>query len=301
VTVPRLIGSNRLILATLVIWALQPFAAGELIQTALDSANTGFRQTVSVAAWGLWALILLALVVARPVTLTISRVGIAGGLVGTVWAASDVIRRSGDTPAATVTVAVIAMVAAVVSVNLPGIADRFLDGVSYGTEQRFALRPPGPVLLLLVVPATLLVVVAVTIGPLLLADQRWVAGGIATAVGFPIAAVPLNALHRLGNRFLVFVPNGLVVHDLTTLREPVLFVHREIVGIAPARVGSDATDITNAALGMALELRLHEPLQLPFVTGRTATESRTVNALLVAPTRPAAVLTAAVQRGIPVG
>ena len=66
---------------------------------------------------------------------------------------------------------------------------------------------------------------------------------------------PLNALHRLTNRFLVFVPNGLVVHDATQLREPVLFVKRESAGLAPAPADTTAKDITAAALGLALELR----------------------------------------------
>ena len=74
------------------------------------------------------------------------------------------------------------------------------------------------------------------------------AGAIVTVVGFGVAWFPLNALHRLTNRFLVFVPNGLVVHDPTQLREPVLFVKREIAGLAPAPADTTAKDITAAAL-----------------------------------------------------
>ncbi|NDH10643.1 MAG: hypothetical protein EBY44_02705 [Actinobacteria bacterium] len=177
-------------------------------------------------------------------------------------------------------------------------ADRFLDGVSYGDERRFALRAPGPVLVVALIPSVLIVIVGLTAGPLLLADERWVGGAIVTVVGFGVAWFPLNALHRLTNRFLVFVPNGLVVHDPTQLREPVLFVKREIAGLAPAPADTTAKDITAAALGLALELRFATATELSFVSGRTTTDNETVRSVLIAPTRPTAVMATALERGI---
>ena len=125
-----------------------------------------------------------------------------------------------------------------------------------------------------------------------------VAGAIVTVVGFAMSWLPLNAIHRLTNRFLVFVPNGLVVHDPTQLREPVLFVKREIAGLAPAPADTTAKDITAAALGLALELRLATATELSFVSGRTTTDNETVRSVLVAPTRPTAVMATALERGI---
>ena len=49
---------------------------------------------------------------------------------------------------------------------------------------------------------------------------------------------------RLTGRFIVFEPNGLVIRDLTVLREPVLFGRREIVGPAPALADAEALDLT---------------------------------------------------------
>jgi hypothetical protein len=115
-----------------------------------------------------------------------------------------------------------------------------------------------------------------------------------------VAVVGFAALHRLTRRFLVFVPNGLVIHDRSALREPVLFVTNEITGLAPATDDSPATDLTTQALGLALELRLAEPAELPVVSGRTATENQLVRSILVAPARPAAVLAHAADRGFPI-
>ena len=291
-------GSARLVAIAIVAWVAQPFTAGALIGDALSDADDPFRTTVSVAAWGSWLIILLAMAVPRPVTLTMARLGATGGVVAALWAAWNVDQHHPDVSAATIAVGVAAAIVAFATINLPGVGDRFVDGVSYGEEARFLLRAPGPVLLVALAPSALLVVVGATAGPLLLADERWVAGVIVTVVGFAIAWFPLNALHRLTNRFLVFVPNGLVVHDLTQLREPVLFVKREIAGLAPAPADTTARDITAAALGLALELRLAKPAELPFVSGRTETDLVSARSLLVSPTRPAAVMRTAVDRGI---
>ncbi|MEO0494087.1 MAG: hypothetical protein AAF081_11785 [Actinomycetota bacterium] len=291
-------GPLRLVAIAIVVWIVQPFTAGAVIGDALSDAADPFRTTVSVAAWAAWLVILLAIAVPRPVTLTIARVGTAGALISTIWAAWDVDANHPDTSTAILALGLVAAIAAVATINLPGVADRFLDGVSYGDERRFALRAPGPVLIAALVPSTLVVIVGIAAGPLLLADERWVAGAVVTVVGWAIAWFPLNALHRLTNRFLVFVPNGLVVHDPTQMREPVLFVKREIAGLAPAPADTTAKDITAAALGLALELRFAKATELSFVSGRTTTDNETVRSVLVAPTRPTAVMATALERGI---
>ncbi len=291
-------GSVRLVAIAIAVWIVQPFSAGVVIGEALGDATEPFRTSVSVAAWIAWLVILLAIAVPRPATLTIARVGTAGGLIGTLWAAWDVEANHTDTGATTLTIGLAASIAAVATINLPGVADRFLDGVSYGDERRFALRVPGPVLVVALIPSVLIVIAGLSAGPLLLADERWVGGAIVAVVGFGVAWFPLNALHRLTKRFLVFVPNGLVVHDPTQLREPVLFAKREIAGLAPAPADTTAKDITAAALGLALELRFATPTDLSFVSGRTTTDNETVRSLLIAPTRPTAVMATALERGI---
>ena len=291
-------GSARLVAFAILAWVIQPFTSGVVIGEALSDADDPFQTVVSVGAWASWSLILLAMAVPRPVTLTIARLGATGAVLATLWATWDVDRDHPDVSTAVIAIGLAAAIVAFATINLPGVGDRFVDGVSYGEEVRYLLRTPGPVLLVVLAPSAIIVVLGATVGPLLLADERWVLGVIVTIVGFAIAWFPLNAIHRLTNRFLVFVPNGLVVHDLTQMREPVLFVKREIAGLAPAPADTTAKDITAAALGLALELRLAKATELSFVTGRTDTAHESARALLIAPTRPAAVMQTAVERGI---
>lgn len=299
VTLPLPTGSNRLILPAIVLWVLVPFTTGELIGHALQQADDPFQTAVSVAAWTAWTVMLVAIAVARPVTLTVGRLGTAGALAAALWASIELGGRD-DADAVLILLGVGTAALAAFAFHLPGVGDRFVDGISYGDEKRFLLRAPGPVLFVALVPASAIVIVGLTAGPLLLADEQWAVGAIVTLGGWAVAWFPLNALHRLTNRFLVFVPNGLVVHDPTVIREPVLFVTREIAGLAPAAPDTIATDLTNNALGLALELRLTSAVQIPVVTGRSETEEQTVRSLLLAPSRPGAVVTTALERGLPI-
>ena len=275
----------------LAVWVVQPFTLGPLLGDALDPTRELFRTACTWVLWIGWLGVLIALVLPRPVTLTVTRIAAPATVPIAVWAAIE----SGDT-ALTVT-GTLSAVAAAGAVLTPTFADRFIDGASYGEERRFALRPPGPVLIGLLVPTWAAALTGASVGPLLLADEKWTAGAALTAVGWPLAFFAARALHQLTNRFVVFVPNGFVVHDLTVMREPVLFQSREIAGLAPALADTTADDMTGAALGLALELKLAAPATLPMVAGRNETVDRDVRALLIAPSRPAAVMTAAQTRG----
>ena len=275
----------------LAVWIVQPFTLGPLLGDALDPTRTPFRTTCTWALWVGWLGVLVALVLPRPLTLTITRIGATAAVPVAAWAAV-----ASDDTALTV-VGLPSAIATAGVVLAPTFADRFIDGASYGDERRFALRPPGPVLVGLLVPTWAAALAGAGAGPLFLADERWVLGGLCIALGWPLAYFAVRALHQLTNRFVVFVPNGLVVHDLTVMREPVLFQSREITGLAPALADTTADDMTNAALGLALELKLAAPATLPVVVDRTTTEDRDVRALLIAPSRPAAVMTLAQRRG----
>lgn len=273
------------------VWVVQPFTLGPLLGDALDPSRDLFRGTVTWALWLGWLLVLVALALPRPITLTVARIGATATVPIAAWAAIE-----SDDSAAAIVGLVSAVIAAAV-VLAPTFADRFIDGDSYGDERRFALRPPGPVLVGVLVPTWVVVVAGALAGPLLLADEQWVLGGVLTVLGWPPAFFGIRALHQLTNRFVVFVPNGFVVHDLTVLREPVLFQSREIAGLAPALADTTADDMTSAALGLALELRLGAPATIPVVAGRRETEDRDVRALLISPSRPAAVMRLAQERG----
>ena len=275
----------------LALWVAQPFTLGPVVGDVLDPTRELFRSVCTWALWVGWLGVLIALALPRPITLTVARIAAPAALPVAIWAA-----LAGDDTVAG-TIGVLGAMAATAAVVAPTLADRFIDGASYGEERRFALRAPGPVVLGLLGPTWIVVVAGLAGGPLLLADRRWIIGIIATAAGWPLAFFAARALHQLTNRFVVFVPNGFVVHDLTVMREPVLFQAREIAGLAPALAATTADDMTNAALGLALELRLGAPITLPMVTGRKETEDRDVRALLIAPSRPAAVMALAQERG----
>ena len=278
-----------------------PVAAGSLYADALASASddAGFRSAVSAGLWGVFAAALAAMVLPGPLALTAVRVAVPANLAASVWALAVIDDRMWLGHG----VALAAAAVAVVAVLHPAFGDAVTDASSYGAERRFLLRAPGPVLLTLVAPMWLLTCAGAAAGPLLLADRRWAAGAAATLIGWPAALLAGRALHRLARRWLVFVPAGLVVHDHLTLAQPVLLTRSEIASVGPAPSDTedtaDTADLTAAALGLALEVRLAGPAELPVVAGRRREKARAVNALLVSPSLPARVLAAAGDRGIP--
>ena len=264
---------------------------GDVLHPSLRPDDDAAHATVIVALWLAYALVLAALLLPGPRALTVSRIGVpTGGLELALAAASG-----------QEVVAVVGLVAGLLGtlVALQAVySEAQVDAASYGDERRFLLRPPGPVLVALVVPVWVVSVAGVAVGPLLLADRGWAAGVVAAAVGLPAAAFAAHTLFRLARRWLVFVPNGLVVHDHMAVAEPLPLGRRSLASIGPARADTSATDLTAQAFGMALELRLGDPVKASVRTGRNRSEERSLSALLVSPSRPAAVLATAERRGL---
>ncbi|MXZ53486.1 MAG: hypothetical protein F4Z34_09920 [Acidimicrobiaceae bacterium] len=275
--------------AWLVVGVLALF--GDLIHAALRPDDNAAHTTVIVAIWLAYALVLAGLLMPGPRALTVARIGVPAGTLELALAAAD----SSD-PAAVV--GNLACVVGTLVVFHPVYAEAQVDAASYGDERRFLLRPPGPVIVALVLPMGAVTVAGVAVGPLLLADRGWAAGIVAAAIGLPAAAFAAHTLYRLARRWLVFVPNGLVVHDHLAVAEPLPLSRRGIDSIGPARADTDAIDLTAQAFGMALELRLSEPAKASVMTGRNRSEERSLAALLMSPSRPAAVLATAERRGL---
>ncbi len=282
--------------AAVVAWLVTGVAAllGDLIHPSLRPADDAAQTTVIVAMWLAYAVVLAALLLPGPRALTVARIGMPAGGLEAALAAAD----PNDS------VAVVALFAGLVGtivVLQPLYAEAHVDAASYGDERRFLLRPPGPVMIALIVPMWAVAVAGVAAGPLLLADRGWPAGIMAAAVGLPVAAFAAHALFRLSRRWLVFVPNGLVVHDHLAVTEPLPLSRRTVDSIGPARTSTGAADLTAQAFGMALELRLTEPVKVGVMTGRNRSEERSLTALLMSPSRPAAVLATAERRGLQIG
>jgi hypothetical protein len=274
-------------------WAALPLTVGPVLGAALDEHSLAVARTGSVLAWLAWAGGLLAVAIPRTVSLTALRTLVPLALVVAVWAA--VASDGGATAVVAVTWAALSMVALL----WPAVAEAFVDGSSYGDERRMLLRTPTP-LVLGPLPLTWVAAVAGPVaGPLLLAARAWVAGAVVLAVGLPASRVAIRALHGLSRRWVVFVPAGLVLHDLQAMGEAVLFPRARVAALRVAPADDDGVvDLTLGTLGEALQLDLREPLQVSPRRGRVALDLIDVERVRFAPARPGAVLAEAARRRI---
>ena len=278
-----------------VLWLTLPLTVGPAIEDALSSSSTPVAGVAAAELWLAWAAVLLALLVPRIVSLTVLRVALPALVAVTVAAAV----RGGVETVDLVGVTVAALV--VVVGAWPTVGADLVDGSSYGPERRLPLRVPPTIAVALAPLAVVVLLAGLSIGPLLLAAGQWVVGGFAVVVGGGVAVLAARSLHALSRRFLVFVPGGVVVHDPMTIVEPVLLPKASLASIGPAPTDTDAEDLTMGAGGLLMELRLQQPSDLlRRRPGRAPAEVVSTAAVLVAPTRPAAVLAEATERNLPV-
>jgi hypothetical protein len=273
-----------------VAWLGAGFALGPSVADALDGASAPVQWTAVIGLYAAWAASLLATLVPRSIGLTIVRIGGPAAVAVAVWAA-----LAGG-PAAVTDVVALAWAAVVAGVSLAGVTtDTMVDGSSYGSERRFALRVPLALLLGPVELAWVAVVAGAATGPLLLAAGSWIAGVVAVAAGSMLAVVGARALHQLSRRWLVFVPAGLVVHDPLAAAEPTLLARQVVAGLGPVLAGggdggeSATLDLSRSAPGLVLEIRLRRPVPM----GRVAAER-----VRFTPVRAGAVLAESARRGL---
>lgn len=276
-------------------WLSLPATAGAVLAEALDARSAPVAATAAVLAWGIWGAVLLALLVPRPAGAIALRLGSLAAVLAAAWSAIEVGRATG--------VAWLALTAVpAVLANLAVTGEWLVNGAAYGHERRYVLRPPAALLLGPLVLASVVAVAGLTAGPLLVAAGMHIAGAIAIAVGVPTAWLLFRALVRLAERWVVLVPAGLVVKDHIALLDPMLFRREDIESFGPAPADSDAVDLTAGTFGLALELRLRTPYQVSQVAGRAGSpQARQLDALLVTPTRPGALIADASRRRVPTG
>ncbi len=217
--------------------------AGPAAAAALDPWSSSSRILAEVMLWGVWAGVLVATLVRRPVGLTALRVAAGLAVLAAVLAA---LRDAGGVSAAALAGTVV--VAGLALHPVVGLA--FVNGAAYGDERRFPLRLP-PALLLgplpLAVPA---LGVAAVAGPLLLAGGHPVAGVLAVAAGWPLAGGLARSLHSLSQRWAVLVPAGIVLKDPLALTDPVLFPRERVASLRPLPYPNEpATDVCDLRLG----------------------------------------------------
>ncbi len=273
-----------------VVWLTLPFTVGAAIGPALADRSSGVSLVVSLIVWVGWAIGAIGLLTPLPIALTAVR--IVGPAAVPVAAAAA---WGGDLDAVSITGIVVAVVAAVLCCS-GWVADEHVDGPSYGPERRFALRAPGGLLLSGIPLAWVLVVAGATVGPLLLGARQWVLGGVLTTLGWAVAALGARSLHTLSQRFIVFVPAGVTLVDPSILVDAVLFPRTSLLSFGPAPLDGERCDLSQQALGLALEVVTREPTSLTVRTERRRAEERTSRAVVFTPARPAAVLAEAASR-----
>jgi hypothetical protein len=281
-----------------VVWVSLPVTAGDALGDWMHPWSDATRLVASVAQWVLWAVVLSALLVPRPVATTLVRLGTPLAVVAVVLAA-----LSGDASTASWVLAlVVTTVACAFSVR-GDFARVCAQGAAYGDEERFPLKVP-PAIAFAILPVAIVVVGAGAIaGPMLLAAHQWGAGAIVLAAGWPVAFFVGRLVHQLSRRWMVLVPAGIVIADPLTLTDPVLFVRERVQGIGPADPGrrppADALDLRlGAAFGSCALLLTDEADLLRRVRG----EGVHVQAglILVTPTASARLLERAGKRRLPV-
>lgn len=292
----RLSPTDVVLAALRVLWFALPLAMGPALGEALAGRAGSVRALVTIVAWAGWVVVLIATLVPRASSLSVVRIGIPGSLATAAWAAGP---GRADPDLATGALAVVVAGAAVAVAFAPVVSDAFVTGSAYGSERRFALRCP-PALAALGLLTWVAVSAGAIAGPLLLAAEEWVVGGILLLIGAVVVVAGVRSLHQLSRRWLVFVPSGLVVHDPVARPDAVMAPRPLIDSLGPARSDEGALDLSLGATGLSLVLTTSESLPVTVRRGRAELETRPATRIAFTPVRPAAVLAEAASRRIPV-
>ena len=268
-----------------ILWPAVAACGAWSVGDAVDGRSVGLRATVTIGAWLIWGIGVVALVVPSTLGLTVMR------MIAVLTCGAAAISLIGGAAAAPGGTFVACALVSGLLVGGAGFGRCCAQASAYGDEQRFLLRPPAAFVLPITV-AGLIWAAAVLSAPLLLATQQWI-------VGLPIAIVAALLTWFLGPRFstlsrrwLVLVPAGVVVHDQVVLAETLMVPRPEVAGIDLALAGTEAADFTGPAAGHAVEIGLRSMATALLVATKAAPRGKAlhVQSFLVAPTRPGAVL-----------
>ena len=280
-------------------WLALAFTTATTIGSALAEHSRSVEVTGAVVGWSVWAVGLVASLVLQPVALTVVRTTVPAAAAVSIVAALMV--AGGSTASTTdVVVALLgvtaSLIAAVCALSAP-LADEFVNGAAYGDERRFALRVPGAFLVGPIPLFWALGVSGIVATPLLFAARNYLIGAIVAVATGLVLRVGVGSFHGLSRRWLVFVPAGVTLVDHLSLVDPVLFSAKGVSRIAPALAGTSATDLTHNAPGLTLEIDLDAPTEITRRLGRSEAEVQMLQAVLVTPGRPGAVMAEADRRG----
>jgi hypothetical protein len=277
-----------------VTWALLPVTAGSALADATVSWSTAPARTAAVILWLVWATGLLALFAPRPVGLTFLRLAAPCGFLCVVLSLT-----SASTGSAALAI-VGSGIAAILALSAP-IAMAAANALAYGDEERFALRIPMPLLLGPVPIAVVLAGFGIATGPLLLADERYVGGVVATIVGFFVTFLIARAMHPMSCRWLVLVPAGIAIADPLTLTEPVLVRREHIESLrrtTSTAMPASALDLRLGTIAGGVRMELSERVEFGRRRGRADAEILATQLVTVAVVRADAAIAQARTRRI---
>lgn len=239
-------------------WISLPLTAAPLIGAGLADASRPVQVTGTVAVWLGWFAGTVALLVPTAAALTALRLLAPFAPVLAVAAA---IRDGGS--AGTAAIGLLVSVIATVLAFSGEVGRRFVQGSSYGAEERFPLRPPTGLAFLVLPILWAVAAAALVIGVLSLAARGWVLGGLLTVVAVVGWVLFVPRCHRLTRRFAVFVPAGFVLHDPLVLADTAMFPKRQVAGFAfsafDPKSGDDPdapADLTGGAVGAGMAFHL---------------------------------------------
>lgn len=275
------------------LWLTLPITLGDLLTEVLADRSTSVAVVATVLVWGLWAAGLLASLVRAPWALvalrTIAPLSVLTGAAAAVSSAPGVLGWIG------IATAVVATVAAMSA----EVGNEFINGASYGDEERFPLRPPAVLLLGPIALVWALTALPLPAAALALAAQQWVLAAVLGLGGAAAAWWGVKVLSRLTRRWCVLVPAGLTLVDDMALAEATLMRSGDIVSIGPAPADTEALDLSAGATGLIIGVDLSVAGDfLPAVARNAVTETVTATSILVAPSRPGALIRAAHGRGM---
>ena len=242
--------------ANALLWiARVAWVALAVVPNAFDETSTVFVG----AAWVVWSVGVFAVVWLSPLSLTLIRVFAPLAAVGLVGALvfSDGLDTASSADVVWPLVGIALSITVVVAAFLPYYAAAHVQAAAYGSELRFPLRVPVP----LVAP---MVVAWAASNGLVTATLFALAGGVwwlAAILGVTTAAVGkvvLERMHRFSRRWLVVVPAGVVVHDHLLLAETFMAKATSVASVSIAAQPGDALDLTAVARGSVIVVHLRD-------------------------------------------
>lgn len=284
------------------LWLVMPWSVGAAAADALGACSQTSARIVSAELWAAWALVLTATLVRRPWALTVVRIAAPASVGVAIGSLVTAVAWDADLSAPRAATAIAGAAIATAVALLPETGNSMVDGLSYGNERRMLLRTP---FLLAIAPIPLVwsaVVVGIAAPAVLWAIEQWIWAVVATLTGLTSAALGFRSLHQLARRWVVFVPNGFVLHDRMATREPFLLRRVDVASLRPAPAdidlaADDLIDISGNALGPVLLAVLNGQVEVVPRTAGTA-QVLTVSRVLFSPTRPGEMLAEAARRRI---